>query len=41
MLSNIFNSSLFQDSKYAYIPIDMNDEPTLISYAGRYKKVRK
>uniref|UniRef100_A0A8R1TKE2 Uncharacterized protein n=1 Tax=Onchocerca volvulus TaxID=6282 RepID=A0A8R1TKE2_ONCVO len=31
----IFNA---KNSKYAYIPIDVNDEPKLISYAGRYKK---
>ncbi|KAL3994075.1 hypothetical protein ACH3XW_20240 [Acanthocheilonema viteae] len=31
----IFNG---KDSKYAYIPVDVNNEPTLIGYAGRYKK---
>ncbi|KAK6103545.1 Chitin synthase family protein [Brugia pahangi] len=42
MISNkITNKRIFneKDSKYAYVPIDANDdEPTLISYAGRYKK---
>ncbi|VDM13125.1 unnamed protein product [Wuchereria bancrofti] len=41
MISNkITNKRIFneKDSKYTYIPIDANDEPTLISYAGRYNK---
>uniref|UniRef100_A0AAF5PX20 chitin synthase n=1 Tax=Wuchereria bancrofti TaxID=6293 RepID=A0AAF5PX20_WUCBA len=41
MISNkITNKRIFneKDSKYTYIPINANDEPTLISYAGRYNK---
>ncbi|OZC11714.1 hypothetical protein X798_00894 [Onchocerca flexuosa] len=31
----IFNA---KNSKYECIPVDVNDEPTLINYTGRYKK---